>query len=105
VKDENETFGLKIAASFGLMNGSMFLLYSVGYWFGSNCVEGNSNCPASASGGLYSPGAVITVFFSVMTACFYLSQLSPALKKIGEGKQAAARIYKVLDRKPRIMNP
>jgi len=87
------------------MMGSMFLLYSLGYWFGSNCAEGAGGCPTSVSGKLYSPGDVITVFFAVMVSCFYLAQLSPALKKIGEGKQAAARIFKIVDREPLIKNP
>lgn len=36
---------------------------------------------------------------------FNLSQLTPAFKKISEGKQAASRIYKIIDRKPLIENP
>lgn len=87
------------------MSAAMFLLYSLGYWFGSNCAEGNSSCPPSVSGKIYSAGNVVTVFFSVLVGCFNLSQLSPALKKIGEGGQAAARIFKILDREPLIKNP
>lgn len=34
-----------------------------------------------------------------------MSQLSPALKKIGEGQQAAARIFEIIDREPKILNP
>ena len=80
----------------------MFLLYALGYWFGSHCVEGTRHCTPSVSGGPYSPGTAITVFFSILVGCFYLSQLSPALKKIGEGMNAAARIYQVLDQEPTI---
>lgn len=87
------------------MSASMFLLYSLGYWFGSHCAEGSSNCPVSTSGKLYTAGDVITVFFAVLVGCFNLSQLSPALKKIGEGGQAAARIFSILDREPLIKNP
>lgn len=66
------------------MSSAMFLLYSLGYWFGSNCAEpNNSSCPQNISGKTYSPGDVITVFFAVLVGCFNLSQLSPALKKIG----------------------
>jgi ATP-binding cassette subfamily B (MDR/TAP) protein 1 len=98
VKANSLIFGAKIAASMAFMSGSMFLLYSLGYWFGSNCAENNSICPSSTSGKVYSAGDVITVFFAVLVGCFNLSQLSPALKKIGEGRQAAARIFKILDR-------
>lgn len=95
---DNLKAGVKIAIGFGLLSGSMFILYSLGYWFGSNCVQGNSHCPPSVSGQNYTAGNVITIFFSVLVACFYFSQLSPALKKIEEGKDAAVRIYKVIDR-------
>jgi hypothetical protein len=36
---------------------------------------------------------------------FNLSQLTPAFKKISEGRQAAARIFSVIDREPLIKNP
>lgn len=88
------------------MSASMFLLYSLGYWFGGNCADpNNSSCPTSITGSLYTPGDVITVFFAVLVGCYNLSQLSPALKKIGEGQQAAARIFQVLDREPKIVSP
>jgi len=87
------------------MSASMFLLYSLGYWFGSNCAEGNSSCPPSTSGKIYSTGDVITIFFAVLVACFNFGQLSPALKKIGEGRAAAARVFNILDREPLIKNP
>jgi hypothetical protein len=90
---------MKIAASMAFMFSAMFLLYSLGYWFGSTCADpGNWHCPTSVSGKLYTTGDVITVFFAVLVGCFNLSQLSPALKKIGEGRQSAARIFAVLDR-------
>ena len=88
------------------MISSMFLIYALGYWFGSTCAEpGNSHCPTSISGKLYSTGDVITVFFAVLVGCFNLSQLSPALKKIGEGRQAAARILEIINREPLIVSP
>ena len=85
VKDKNLSFGLKIALSMGLMQGSMFLLYALGYWYGSNCAEGNHHCPEHITGKKYSSGDVITVFFAVLVSCFSFSQVSPALKKISEG--------------------
>lgn len=35
---------------------------------------------------------------------FNLSQLTPAIKKITEGRVAAARIFKLIDRQPLIKN-
>ncbi len=37
-------------------------------------------------------------------AGFNLSQLTPSMKKIAEGRQAAARIYEIIDRKSLIAN-
>ncbi len=53
-------------------------------------------------GTTYKAGTVLIVFFSILMSGFNLSQLTPAIKKISEGRIAAARIYKVIDRKPLI---
>ena len=71
--------------------------YSLGFWYGSNCIEGNTHCPPN-QGMKYTTGSVFTVFFSIMMIGFNVSQLPPSLKKIAEGQAAAARIYKILDR-------
>lgn len=34
-----------------------------------------------------------------------MSQLPPSLKKISEGEAAAGRIFRIIDRKPRVINP
>jgi hypothetical protein len=56
--------------------------YSLGFWYGSHCVEGDSSCPISITGGKYQGGDVLTIFFCIMIAGFNLSQLTPSLKKI-----------------------
>jgi hypothetical protein len=38
-------------------------------------------------------------------AGFNFTQLTPAVKKIAEGRTAAARIYKIIDRQPNIVSP
>ena len=45
------------------------------------------------------------VFFSVLMAGFNLTQLGPSLEKIAQGKNAAARIFSILDREPEIKSP
>ena len=83
----------------------MLASYSLGFWFGSRCILNTENCPAGVARQEYDAGDVITVFFCVIIPGFNLSQLTPAYKKIAEGRQAAARIYEVIDRKPKITNP
>jgi hypothetical protein len=41
---------------------------------------------------------VLIVFFSILMAGFNLSQLAPSLQKIAEGRSAAVRIFKIIDR-------
>jgi len=72
--------------------------YSLGFWFGSHCVEGSSTCSPSVTGGKYQPGDVLVIFFSILMAGFNFTQLTPAIKKIAEGRAAAARIFKIIDR-------
>ena len=69
---------------------------ALGFWYGSLCVEGKS-CPSSSP---YQPGDVLVVFFSILMSGFNLSQLTPSIKKIAEGRVAAERIFTVIDRKP-----
>ena len=38
-------------------------------------------------------------------AALNLSQLSPAIRKIAEGKSAANRIFEIIDRDPLVKNP
>lgn len=83
----------------------MLLSYSLGFWYGSKCVLGSNECPSSLSNKRYTPGDVLVVFFSVVFGGFYLTQLTPALKKMVEGRLAAARIFSVIDRVPLITNP
>jgi hypothetical protein len=71
----------------------MLSSYALGFWYGSNCVEGTESCSPSISKQNYTAGDVLVVFFSILMAGFNLSQLTPSMKKIGEGRQAAARIY------------
>ena len=95
-----------IGIGIGTLFGFMFMSYSLGFWFGSNCVEGTETCPKSLNGGnVYSAGDVLAIFFSILTAGFNFTQLTPAIKKISEGRSAAARIFKIIDRKPLITSP
>ena len=93
--------GLGLASMFFVMLAS----YALGFWYGSRCILGTDNCPYDVSGQKYTAGDVIVVFFSVMMAGFNMSMLGPALKKIVEGRQAAVRIFEVIDREPMVRNP
>ena len=44
------------------------------------------------------------MFFSLLMAGFNLTQLGPSLEKIAQGRNAAARIFIILDREPEIQS-
>ena len=68
---------------------SILASYALGFYYGSICVEGHKGCLNYK----YKAGDVLIVFFSVLMAGFQLSQLTPAIKKISEGRVAARRIF------------
>ena len=82
----------------------MLASYALGFWYGSLLVERREPNSVSESG-FYTAGDVLIVFFSVIIAGFNTTQLSPAMKAIAKGRQAAARIFKIIDREPLIFNP
>jgi len=92
-------YGAYLGIGMGTLFLSMLFSYALGFWFGSECVEGTNSCPPSWNGGhVYSAGNVLVVFFSILMAGFNLSQLTPSIKKIAEGRSAGARIFSIIDR-------
>ena len=92
-------FGFLSGAGIGSLFFVMLAAYALGFWFGSKCIIGADNCPKQfhPDDG-YTAGAVMTIFFSLLMAGFNMNQLGPALKSMTLGKQAAARIFPILDR-------
>ena len=93
-------YGLYMGIGIGLLFGAMLFSYALGFWFGSHCVEGSHRCPPGLNPGdnKYTAGDTLIVFFCILMAGFNFTQLTPAIKKITEGKIAAARIFAIIDR-------
>jgi ATP-binding cassette, subfamily B (MDR/TAP), member 1 len=99
-------YGVFVGLGIGSLFGFMLFSYGLGFWFGSNCVEDTNSCPSSLNhGSKYSAGDVLVIFFSILMPGFNLTQLTPAIKKMSEGRTAAARIFKIIDRQPAIVSP
>lgn len=47
-------------------------------------------------------GAVVTTFFSIVTAGSQLGQAAPSLDAFARGRGSAFKIFKIIDRKPLI---
>ena len=92
----------KVGTSVALMNICFFLLNALAYWYGSECVVKGTICPESASHQNYDPKTVSIVFY-VLLNCYYLVVLiSPTANGISQGKNAGAKIWAIIDRKPKI---
>jgi hypothetical protein len=91
-----------IGLGIGSLYGMILVTYSLSFWFGSHCVEGSHICPVTVTGSKYKPGDILAIFFSIFFAGLNFTQFAPAVKKIIEGRLAAARIYKIIDRIPKV---
>lgn len=78
---------------------AMLSCYALGFWYGSKLVHDKVHNMGSP----YTAGDVLVVFFSIVMGGFELSQMGPCLKKFAEGQSAAAHIYAVIDRVPKII--
>ena len=82
---------------------ALILGYPLAFWYGSECVFGNSRCPSHLQKpNPFTTGRIVTVFYSLFIPSFSLNQLTPCFQKIAEGMKAAAKIYAVIDRIPLI---
>ena len=71
-------------------------------WYGGQCVFNNSACPQSISSRPYSSGDVLKIIFGLLVPAMSLNQLTPSQEKIAQGKEAAGRLFFVIDRVPKI---
>lgn len=102
LKQHYYTLSSKVGVSVALMNISFFFLNLLAYWYGSECVVNGSICPESVSKQVYEPMTVSIIFY-VLINCYYLIVLvSPTANGLSQGKNAAAKIFSIIDRKPRI---
>jgi len=65
------------------------------------CIACACGCYAAGSS-CFTGGNVLTVFFSVLLGSFGLGQAGPSVQALATGRIAAYRIYKVIDRVPKI---
>jgi len=100
----------------GLSFGTMFAMYGLGFWYGIKCImddregEACQSCDLNSKDYLvcaeecqrYTPGALLTVFFSVLIGGFQIGQSAPYAEALNIARSVAGRIYKVIERDPDI---
>ena len=108
--------GMLTGLSGGLSFGIMFAMYGLGFWYGIKCImddrEGEAclKCNLTSEDYLqcledcqrYTPGALLTVFFSVLIGGFQIGQAAPYTEALNTARSAAGKIYRIIDRVPEI---
>ncbi|KAL4426347.1 hypothetical protein ABPG74_006285 [Tetrahymena malaccensis] len=96
-------YGGLAGAGMGLMLLTMFCDYALSFWYGSQLIsEGVYNQIYDRN---YTQGDVYVIFFSVLIGGFSFAQIGPCLSSFEVGKEAAEKIFKIMDRAPLIQMP
>jgi ATP-binding cassette subfamily B (MDR/TAP) protein 1 len=80
----------------------MFCDYALGLWFGAKLLSGHDNNPIFNRP--YDVGDVLVVFFAIMMGSFSAGQMLPPLENFSHGRVAGYRVFKLLDRVPKVRN-
>ncbi|CAD8124583.1 unnamed protein product [Paramecium sonneborni] len=94
-------FGVGIA--FGFLWAAMLWAYALGFWYGAKLISDqtlNHNMNQ-----VYTVGDVMIIFFAILTGGFSLGQAGPCVQNFAKGRQAAVKMFAILDRTPKIVNP
>ncbi|KAL4464298.1 hypothetical protein ABPG72_011343 [Tetrahymena utriculariae] len=93
-------YGAYAGAGIGLTLLTMFLDYALSFWYGSKLIaDGTENQIVNR---VYTQGDIFVIFSSILIGGFSIAQVGPCLKNFEIGKQAAQKIFYVIDRKPLI---
>jgi ATP-binding cassette, subfamily B (MDR/TAP), member 1 len=96
--------GVKYAVGTFLALVALYGSFALCFWYGGQCVFETSACSPSISTMKYTAGTIIRILYSLFLPALSLNQLTPSLEKILDGKEAAARIFAVIDRTPLIVS-
>lgn len=103
IKRESFRNNLKISVSEGVSLLCLLSIFTLTFWFGSQCNQNTHYCPQEGDNS-YSPGTVLIIFFSLVLPAVNLNQLAPSISLIYEGKLAAGRMFRIIDRLSLIRN-
>lgn len=88
--------GFFSAFGFGLLWFFIYASYALAFWYGVKLILDGDN--------VYTPGTMLTVFFSVMMGSMNIGMASPYIEAFGIAKGASVKVFKVIEQIPTI-NP
>jgi hypothetical protein len=63
----------------------LYLGFTLGLWYGAECVLGTNLCPPSISTRPYNVSTILIIGCGLLFPALSLNQLAPSIEKIGEG--------------------
>ncbi|KAF5296383.1 hypothetical protein FQA39_LY12502 [Lamprigera yunnana] len=78
----------------------MFSSYAIGFWYGIHLIVRDYWLPSNLV--TYDAGTLISIFFSIFSACWYFSSILPYLEVFGIAKGASVKIFCVIASEPKI---
>ncbi len=96
------SFTLYVGIAQGLVYFAMFSNYALSFWFGAKLIAGQDS--NSIEKRPYDVGDVMIVFFSITMGSVAMGQALPALEHFAHGRVAGYRVFKLLDRIPKVRN-
>lgn len=87
--------GLKMGAGMGYMNCVIFCGYSLAFYYGMTLRYNNQINPAT--GQLWSPGTILSIFFCVFIGSFSIGNVGPGIKAFSVARVAAGRFFETVD--------
>ena len=94
-------YGIYSAFSYGAFMLCLTASYGLNYWLGSVLVDRevtNTNMGRS-----YNLQDVVTIFFAIVNGGTSMGHISPCLKALAVGKEAASAIYEIIERPSKIL--
>ncbi|XP_055920973.1 ATP-dependent translocase ABCB1 [Eupeodes corollae] len=87
---------------FGLLWFFIYASYALAFWYGVGLViKANDHIEGFEN---YTPGTMITVFFSIMMGSMNIGMAAPYIEAFGIAKGACAKVYHLIEKEPKI-NP
>jgi len=96
----SKKFGCIEGAAFGLMNGSLTMMYGVAFWIGAIFID--NKVSNEWKDRYYNLEDVMTAFWGVMTGFFMISALGPPMNLVEKGRVSCKDIYDILDIEPKV---
>ena len=105
--------GMLTGLSGGISFGLMFAMYGLGFWYGikrimdsregeecQSCAPTDLDCMETCQ--KYNSGNIFTIFVCVLVGSFRIGFLAPYLEAFTIARGAAGKIYRIIERVPRI---